>query len=61
MLDLATALALVLAIEGLILAIWPEAPRKLMAQLSEIPPESLRIAGVTALAIGTFLVWLIRG
>ncbi len=61
MTDFLTALALVLVIEGLFLAIFPQRLRQILEVLESIPPESLRIGGVTAAALGVFLVWLLRG
>ncbi len=61
MTDLLTALALVLVIEGLVLALVPDMPRRLYALLSEMRPEQLRVAGVTAAALGVLFVWLLRG
>ena len=61
MTDLLTALALVLVIEGLVLAVVPDMPRRLYALLSEARPEQLRVAGLTAAAIGVLFVWLLRG
>ena len=58
MTDFLTALALVLVIEGLFLAIFPQRLRQILEVLESIPPESLRIGGVTAAALGVFLVWL---
>jgi len=61
MTDLLTALALVLVIEGLVLALVPDAPRRLVERLAEVPPPLLRLGGVSAVAAGTFCVWLLRG
>lgn len=61
MTDLLTALALVLVIEGLVLALLPGAPQRLLQRLSEVPPSALRLGGVVAVAAGTFGVWLLRG
>lgn len=61
MTDFLTALALVLVIEGLFLAIFPQRLRQIVEMLAEMSPESLRIGGVVAAAIGVFLVWLLRG
>ena len=61
MTDLLTALALVLVIEGLVLAIAPDMPRRLYAMLSELRPEQLRTAGLISAAIGVLFVWLLRG
>lgn len=59
--DFLTALALVLVIEGLVLAVLPHRLPMLAEQLSRIPPEQLRIAGLIAAALGVFVTWLIRG
>lgn len=61
MTDLLTALALVLVIEGLVLAVVPDMPKRLYAMLSTVRPEQLRVAGLTAAAIGVICVWLLRG
>lgn len=59
--DLFTALALVLVIEGLMLAIAPNVPQRILLLLAQIPPSVLRTGGLLAMAIGTFFVWLLRG
>ena len=59
--DLLTALALVLVIEGLMLAVFADRLNVMLTKLSEIPPEALRVAGLVAAVIGLFAVWLIRG
>ena len=59
--DLLTALALVLVIEGLVLAVFADRLNVMLAKLSEIPPEALRVAGLASAVIGLFVVWLIRG
>ncbi|MEO3428699.1 DUF2065 domain-containing protein [Pelagibius sp. CAU 1746] len=61
MTDFLTALALVLVIEGLFLAVFPRRLRQIVEMLAEISPDSLRIGGVAAAALGVFLVWLLRG
>ena len=59
--DLLTALALVLVIEGLVLAVFADRLDVLLERLAEIPPEVLRVAGVVSALLGLFAVWLIRG
>jgi uncharacterized protein YjeT (DUF2065 family) len=59
--DLATAVALIFVIEGLILAAFPSAPKQLYAMLAEVPPDKLRGFGLGAAVFGVFLVWLLRG
>lgn len=61
MTDLLTALALVLVIEGLLLAVFADRLELLMARLCEVPPEVLRISGLVSALLGLFVVWLIRG
>jgi len=60
MIELATALGLVLVIEGLLYAVAPGKLKHLMLQLQEIPDDALRVGGVAAVAIGVALVWLVR-
>ena len=59
--DLLTALALVLVIEGLVLAVFADRLEVLLTTLSEVPPEVLRVAGLVCAVLGLFAVWLIRG
>lgn len=59
--DLATGLALVLVIEGALMALFPERLKRLTAALLKQPPHVLRIGGLAAAAVGVALVWLIRG
>lgn len=59
--DLFTALALAMAIEGALYALFPDAMRRMMAHVLEMPPRNLRAVGITAAVIGVGIVWLIRG
>jgi len=61
MADLATALGLVLVIEGALYALFPEGMQRMMAQALELPPAYLRRAGLAAAVAGFLVVWLIRG
>ncbi len=61
MLDLLSALALVLVIEGALYALFPEAMRRMMRVVLEMPPEPLRIGGAVAVAAGLVLLWAVRG
>lgn len=61
MADLITALALAMAIEGALYALFPEAMRKFMIQVLAQPRGMLRTAGLTAAVIGVGIVWLVRG
>jgi uncharacterized protein YjeT (DUF2065 family) len=59
--DLAVALGLVLVLEGLVWALAPHLGVRLLAVAAETPQASLRVAGTAAIAIGVFVVWLVRG
>lgn len=59
--DFATALALVLVIEGVLYSLLPNAMQRLNAQVSALPPTTLRLAGLAAACGGVAAVWLIRG
>lgn len=61
MLDFLTAVALILVIEGAVYALFPDAMKRLMAQVLTLPDGSLRWAGLAAAVLGIVLVWLIRG
>lgn len=61
MTDFLTALALLVALEGLSYAAAPSAMKSLAAKASQLPEQTLRQMGLVALALGVFLVWLIRG
>jgi uncharacterized protein YjeT (DUF2065 family) len=59
--DFLTALALVLVIEGILYALFPEAMKRAAARAVLVPAHVLRMAGLAAAAIGVILVWLFRG
>ena len=50
---------LVLAIEGLVLALAPSYFEKMVAMMAEVPPDQRRVIGLTAVAIGVGVLWLI--
>lgn len=58
--DLATALALVLVIEGIVLALAPDGVKRAALQMTTIPSAALRIGGLVAACLGVAVVWLIR-
>jgi uncharacterized protein YjeT (DUF2065 family) len=58
--DLWTALAMVLVVEGVLYALFPQAMKRLMAQMLSVPPSALRIAGLAAACIGVAFVYLAR-
>jgi uncharacterized protein YjeT (DUF2065 family) len=58
---LVTALGLVLVIEGLLLALIPEALKRIVAEILTQPARTLRLGGLVSAAIGLAVVWLVRG
>lgn len=58
--ELIVALGLVLAIEGTMYALAPQSMLSMIRRMLETSPETLRIGGVVALAIGVAIVWLAR-
>ena len=63
--DLSSALAIgfgmVLVLEGVAYALFPNAVREMMAKALSLPEGNLRWAGLIAVVIGVGLVWLIVG
>lgn len=58
--DFFTALGLVLVIEGLLYALMPDAMKRMMAQMQQLPAGFLRAAGLAAAAAGVAIVWSMR-
>jgi uncharacterized protein YjeT (DUF2065 family) len=58
--DLGTALAMVLVIEGVLYALFPEGMKRLMVQMLSVPPSILRMAGLAAACLGVAFVYLAR-
>lgn len=59
--DLFVGLGLVLVIEGLIWALAPHFGLQMLEVAAHTPENRLRTGGAIAVAIGVFIVWLIRG
>jgi hypothetical protein len=59
--DFLVALGLVLVIEGLLWAAFPNAGRALLARLATTDDGALRQGGLVAIAVGVAVVWLVRG
>ena len=57
---LGTALGLVLVIEGVLYALFPEGMKRAAARALLIPPQTLRLAGLAAACFGVALVWAVR-
>lgn len=58
--DLWAALGLVLVIEGAIYALFPQAMIDMMRRLPDIPPRTIRMTGIFAVAVGWLVVRLVR-
>ena len=58
--DLGTALALVLVIEGVLYALFPDGMKHLVVQMLTVPAPMLRAVGLAAACIGVGAVWLMR-
>ena len=54
------ALGLVLVIEGLVYALAPHIVEDLLEALRALPPETRRLMGLAAMAIGVLLVWVAK-
>ena len=59
--DLLTALALMLVIEGVLLAVMADRLDDLAERLRDVPPPVRRALGLAVSCLGVFCVWLIRG
>lgn len=58
--DLLAAFALMLVIEGIAYALFPDGMRRMLTVASAMPAAKLRAAGLLAATAGVVLVWLIR-
>ncbi|TDT74823.1 hypothetical protein BDE40_1540 [Litoreibacter halocynthiae] len=58
---IALAIGLVLVVEGLVLALAPSRMEDIVKALAEIPPETRRMMGLAAVALGVLCVWLAKG
>jgi uncharacterized protein YjeT (DUF2065 family) len=61
MVDLGTALALVLVVEGVLWSLFPDAMKQAAARAMMIESNQLRVGGLAFAGFGVLLVWLIRG
>lgn len=56
-----TAFGMILVIEGLFYALFPNGMKRLIVSVLDMPSGALRWGGVIALVIGVVVVWLVRG
>ena len=57
---IALALGLVLCVEGLVFALAPGRVEDALRLLAEMPVDTRRLLGLSALALGVLLVWIAR-
>ncbi|MBT4934366.1 MAG: DUF2065 domain-containing protein [Rhodospirillaceae bacterium] len=58
--DLFAAFGLALVFEGASYALFPDAMRRMMAQVLELGTSNLRFVGLAAAVLGVGIVWLVR-
>jgi uncharacterized protein YjeT (DUF2065 family) len=58
--DLLVALALAIALEGALYALFPNGMRQAMVHILSQPADRIRVIGLLVCAAGVGLVWLIR-
>jgi uncharacterized protein len=59
--EILLALGLVLAVEGLVLALAPRRIEDALRMIAALGVDQRRMIGLGALAFGVLLVWLVRG
>lgn len=59
--DFATAVALVLVLEGLLWALMPDGMKRAAMMALSLENGQLRHGGLVAAGFGVFLIWLMRG
>lgn len=55
-----TLIGLILVVEGLPYAAFPEAMQRWLGQIKDLPPGALRAFGLVALGLGLLLCYLAR-
>ncbi|MEN3931348.1 DUF2065 domain-containing protein [Microvirga sp. W0021] len=60
MMDLLTALGLVLVIEGILFAAFPMITKRSMRVVSHTPADQLRYAGIIGAIIGVAIVYAVK-
>ena len=59
--ELIVAIGLVFVIEGLLYAAFPNAMKRMLAEVLNTPDQALRTAGIIGVGVGVFIVWLVKG
>ncbi len=58
--DLATALCLMLVIEGILPFLYPRRWREMVSMLAEVDDRTMRVIGLVSMLLGTGLLYLVR-
>ncbi len=58
--DLAVALALAIALEGMAYALFPDAMKRMAARMQDMPPQMLRAVGLGAAVAGVAVLAVLR-
>jgi len=58
--ELFLALCLAIALEGMIYALFPNAMRRAIKLMLEMPEAQIRIAGLVAASLAIGVIWVIR-
>ncbi|MBV6632078.1 MAG: DUF2065 domain-containing protein [Alphaproteobacteria bacterium] len=56
--DVLKAIALVMLLEGVAYALFPDAMRNAMRQMLSLPNEALRLMGMIAVTLAVCVLWL---
>ena len=59
--ELFSALALAIALEGIVYALFPDRMKRVMSIAIEQPTANLRFVGLLAAVLGVVIIWAIRG
>ena len=59
--DFLAALGLVLVFEGLLYGGLPRLAKKMAADIIHMPEGVMRSIGLAVMALGVFIIWLVRG
>lgn len=58
---LGTSAGLVLVLEGIIYALFPQGMKNMMVQIMTMPASNIRKGGLISAFVGCGIVWLIKG
>ncbi len=59
--DIATGIAMVLIIEGLVYALAPSLVERMLGAWRQMPSETRRRLGLVTVATGVLMLWIFRG